>query len=709
MIEDKDNKTKEDKNNKTEDKTKEVYGYNKEDRKKLFVLLSMKEEWNKAETNLARRTNLMITHLSIAIITIFIGVCLFFLAKYNNTNKILKITLPSITGISGVLVLVRSFMEKFKLSKDISTNLLQIITDHKTDETIPTLMKIPDNEINKLPIERHKNYESFLRRINYLIYLEKKFGIGFSILMSLYVIILAIISILLSTNLIESSWQYADNFLAINIIAIGVVWVINIILSYCIQLYEKIYNVNSKFIRFISIPILIFFIPLAIYYRLLNRTYLIEKEDYEIYFGKYNTENDDVTFFGTEVEAKLVLNLVLKLLKYDEPDDEIEKYLKKDLQNKATRTCSCNEIKNDDYLCRKIKKYLMNNKMNNKENGKISAILAGRLIELINRNGKNHEVPNDSIIDELIKKISKKLKIDEESSNGNDKNHEVSNDGNKTNTDSIEPNEKSSNGNGKNHGDKIISGVALIEELPNIDELKSSNGNGKNHGDKIRGGVLIEDWKKLPNIDELIKKISETNEKSSNGNDKNHEVSNNSNTDSIETNEKSSNENGKNPKVPNDSNITDKILEYFVEKTENETLMEAYLMALLKFKDPKYRDNKYDKYVKKYEKDHTQNDDEIIKLAMKIIKKKIYRRYLRNDMKYFNFKDIYRYTINDDFQYLNWEDFKNRFKKFLLINDKIILKLEPIELTEKHKYEIKRLLSGLDLDDDVRESADKKV
>ncbi|EXX54447.1 uncharacterized protein OCT59_021393 [Rhizophagus irregularis] len=592
MTEDKENKTKEDKNNKTEDKTKEVYGYKKEDRKKLFVLLSMKEEWNKAETNLARRTNLMITHLSIAIITIFIGVCLFLLAKYNNTNKILKITLPSLTGISGVLVLVRSFMEKFKLSKNNSTNLLQIIID-KTDETIPTLMKIPKDEFKELPIERHKNYESFLRRINYLIYLEKKFGIGFSILMSLYVIILAIISILLSTNLIDSSWRYADYFLAINIIAIGIVWVINIVLSYCVKLYEKIINLNNIPIKFISIPILILFIPLAIYYRLLKRTYLIEKDDYETYFGKYNTENDDVTFFGTEVEAKLVLNLVLKLLKYEETDDEIKKYLIKDLQNKVTRTCSCKEIeiKDDEYLCRKIKKYLMKNKMNDEENIKISAILAGRLIELIEkletRNGKNHE---DINIDELINKISGKLKT----------------------------NEKSSNGNGKNHGDKEIS-----------------------------GGALIEDWEKVP-------------------------------TD-------------------------DKILKYFVENTENETLMKAYLMAL-KFKNPKYSN---DKDVKDYKKYHTQNDDEIIKLAMKIIKKKIYRRYLRNDMKYFNFKKIYRYTANDDFKYFNREDFMNRIIKFLFLNNKIILKLEPIELTRKHKYEIKRLLSGLDLDDDSSESADK--
>ncbi|CAB4491763.1 hypothetical protein RhiirA5_375828 [Rhizophagus irregularis] len=592
MTEDKENKTKEDKNNKTEDKTKEVYGYKKEDRKKLFVLLSMKEEWNKAETNLARRTNLMITHLSIAIITIFIGVCLFLLAKYNNTNKILKITLPSLTGISGVLVLVSSFMEKFKLSKNNSTNLLQIIID-KTDETIPTLMKIPKDEFKELPIERHKNYESFLRRINYLIYLEKKFGIGFSILMSLYVIILAIISILLSTNLIDSSWRYADYFLAINIIAIGIVWVINIVLSYCVKLYEKIINLNNIPIKFISIPILILFIPLAIYYRLLKRTYLIEKDDYETYFGKYNTENDDVTFFGTEVEAKLVLNLVLKLLKYEETDDEIKKYLIKDLQNKVTRTCSCKEIeiKDDEYLCRKIKKYLMKNKMNDEENIKISAILAGRLIELIEkletRNGKNHE---DINIDELINKISGKLKT----------------------------NEKSSNGNGKNHGDKEIS-----------------------------GGALIEDWEKVP-------------------------------TD-------------------------DKILKYFVENTENETLMKAYLMAL-KFKNPKYSN---DKDVKDYKKYHTQNDDEIIKLAMKIIKKKIYRRYLRNDMKYFNFKKIYRYTANDDFKYFNREDFMNRIIKFLFLNNKIILKLEPIELTRKHKYEIKRLLSGLDLDDDSSESADK--
>ncbi|RGB29866.1 hypothetical protein C1646_672148 [Rhizophagus diaphanus] len=384
-------------------------GDEKEVREKKFVLLSMKEEWNKAEKNLARRTNLMITHLSIAIIIIVVGVCLFLLAKYNTNNKILKITLPS--------------FNRFQWSSGT-----------------------------------HK-----------VLYGEVQF-------------------------------------------------------------------------KFISFPILILFIPLAIYYRLLNRTYL---EDHEIYFGKYNTENDDVTFFGTEVDAKLVLNLVLKLLNYDKTDEEI-KDLIKDLPNTNTRTCFCNNknIKNDDYLTK--------NKMNDKENIKISAILAG----------------------ELIKKL----------------------------------------------------------------ETKKKSSNGQN-GEKS-GGALIEDWKQMKKV--VMKMV--------------------------------------------------KILKY-----RNETLMKAYLMAL-KSKDPN------NEYVKDYKKHHTQNDDEIIKLAMKIIKKKTYRKYLRNDMKYFNFKDIYRYTISDDFQYLNWEDFKNRFYKFLLINDKIILKLEPIELTEKHKYEIKRLLSGLDSGDDGKES-----
>src|ERR1051326_3266607 len=101
--------------------------YSRKSREIYFVLLSLKEEWKKAEKNLARRTNLMIAHLSIAIITIFIGICLLFLARYNDANKILKITMSSLTGGSGVLILIKSFMEKFKESKSSITSITNLL------------------------------------------------------------------------------------------------------------------------------------------------------------------------------------------------------------------------------------------------------------------------------------------------------------------------------------------------------------------------------------------------------------------------------------------------------------------------------------------------------------------------------------------------------------------------------------------------------
>lgn len=78
-------------------------------------------------------------------------------------------------------------------------------------------------------------------------------------------------------------------------------------------------------------------------------------------------------------------------------------------------------------------------------------------------------------------------------------------------------------------------------------------------------------------------------------------------------------------------------------------------------------------------------------------------------MKYFSFRKIYRYTINDDFKYLEWINFLNRFNKFTVGSDKLIFKLEPINLTKKHKYEIKRLLSGLDLNDDKQTEQKKPL
>ncbi|RIA80705.1 hypothetical protein C1645_745057 [Glomus cerebriforme] len=534
-------------------------------REKRFVLLSLKEEWKKVEANLARRTDLTIAHLSIAIITIFIGTCLFFLAKYN-TNKVLHITVSSLTGISGILTLIKSFMDKFKLSKNNATNLLEIkIT--KTDEPMPTLMEIDEDELMEYDIERHKNFESFLRRINYLIGLEKKFGIGFSVLISVYVIILAIISILISTNLIHSSWQYADEFLVISIIAIGIVWFIYVTLSYCIQLFERILNFRHDYllVQILHWPILILFIPLAIYYRLMRRSYLIEKNDYEKYFGKYDTENDDVTFFGTEVEAKLVLNLVLKLLLRNKTEKFIEKYLEKDLETETKTDLETEtdlekdseqnndphkEIKYDYYLCKKIKKYLVKNKMISKEETtKISVILAERL------------KVETGIKDEHIKNRKKK------------------------------------------EGEKLT----LIGGLEEV--LQQSN----------------------------VKKFIE----------------------------------GKKDEA-------DSILKYF-EKMTNETLISALEMAL--------GDNE-----EEYKKHQTQNDDEIIKLAMKIIKNKSYSEYfVRNNVKYFSFKKIFS---------LNNRNFHDWCKKFICKDDNLIFKLEPIDLTEKHKYEIKRLLSGLDLDND---------
>ncbi|CAG8817682.1 18242_t:CDS:1, partial [Gigaspora margarita] len=327
-------------------------------RENKFILMTLKEEWEKAEKNIALRKSLLIGHLSIAFLIIIIGVVLYFIEKYNATNQVLKILVSNITAAGGVLVLIKAFGERLASNKARITKIITV-----EDIPLPKTTDLQECDWKGLSIERHQSYLKFLKRINHLIKLEKRLGVWFAILMSLYVIILAIISILFSINSDNLSSPYNVQYLTISIFVIGVLWLINIILSHYEGLFQFLKNISWGYLdktnnklniycykicfTILYISTILIFAPLAVYYKLMNRTYLINEHVYEAYFGEYRTENDDVAFFGTEIEAKLILSLVKRIdPDYGKSKEEFYKGLKKYLDE--------NKIENEEEIDKKL-------------------------------------------------------------------------------------------------------------------------------------------------------------------------------------------------------------------------------------------------------------------------------------------------------------------------------------------------------------------
>ncbi|KAF0468319.1 hypothetical protein F8M41_025837 [Gigaspora margarita] len=263
-------------------------------REKKFILMHLKEEWETAEKNLAKRKSLMLGHVSGASITILIGTCLLLISKYNVANKILTIVTSSITASGGILALIMAIIHKASANEDNITKFIQILKSHEAVENIH-IIDMNDKELKSLKTERHENYIKFLSRINYLIRLEKKYSIWFVILMSLFVIILASITILVSVSPIDIPLPNLSQYLAGGIITCGILWLINIILSHLIGFYEAVSNWHWK------------------------QAYDNGEMGIQAYFGEYGTENDDVTFFGAEIDAKLILRVVLMLNELTHP------------------------------------------------------------------------------------------------------------------------------------------------------------------------------------------------------------------------------------------------------------------------------------------------------------------------------------------------------------------------------------------------------
>ncbi|CAG8839851.1 39578_t:CDS:2, partial [Gigaspora margarita] len=324
-------------------------------REKNFILKHLKEEWETAEKNLARRKSLMLGHISAASITILIGICLLLISKYNFVNKISTIVTSSITASGGILALIVAILNKASANKENITKFIEVVKFGEKAENTPDLIDMCEDELKFLKTERHENYIKFLSRINYLIRLEKRYSIWFVILMSLFVIILAIITILVSVSLINIPLPNLSQYLAEAIITRGILWLINIILSHLIGFYETVSNWNWKSacydgnMTIALIPGSILFAPISIFYMRMKRTYVMDDHARKTYFGEYRTENDDVTFFGAEIDAKRVLRIVLMLNELtDPPINEIQ-------INKSSTQNIIEEIIND--LTKEIEKF----------------------------------------------------------------------------------------------------------------------------------------------------------------------------------------------------------------------------------------------------------------------------------------------------------------------------------------------------------------
>ncbi|CAG8485168.1 23381_t:CDS:1 [Dentiscutata erythropus] len=289
---------------------------------KKYILMTLKEEWEKTEKNLAARRNLTIAHLVVSIITIIIGVFLLLIEQRKNTDKIMNIVTSGVTATGGILALIKIIGEYAMSNKENIKTLIQATrTVNNGDVFIPMLISISDNHLKQISTKDHKLYLEFLKRINALVRRERDIGILLAILASCYVIVLATISILINIGYVDRTSTDADRYLALSIIFIGGAWFTNIALATCERFIEyacnihwgvmdlddpnNLDNLDHYDIRFkgicwrigfaiLFIPMIFLIGPLSNYYFLMQRMYLIE----------WSMKIDKVKFYGNSEERE---------------------------------------------------------------------------------------------------------------------------------------------------------------------------------------------------------------------------------------------------------------------------------------------------------------------------------------------------------------------------------------------------------------------
>ncbi|CAG8582482.1 15195_t:CDS:2 [Gigaspora rosea] len=556
-------------------------------REKKFILMHLKEEWETAEKNLARRKTLMLGHVSAASITIIIGICLLLISKFDVVTKILTIVTSSITASGGILTLIMAMIHKASANKDKITKFIHVIQSYEKVENM-NIINMNDKELKWLKTERHENYIKFLASV--------------TILVSISSIVIPL------PNLIQC--------LAIGIITCGMLWLINIILSNSISFFETVSNWDwksaddqddhdNKRMGFQG--------PISIFYILMRRIYVIDVDAYETYFGKYRTENGNVTIFGAEMDAKLILRVVLML-------------------NKLTY-----------YPIKKIQE------------------LAGKFKNIL-----------EKIINDLAKKIEEFEVIEPKKKEftaitKEDRNFSL-----------IEKVEGNTITFCKYHTDKTemfeITIPCKPDKIIKINKLEPDE-------DKNNLGTTPDNWSVIINMEDSEKVI-------------NIEDGNNEKDDN-------------NEKETKDYviNINRKVIEFF-----------KFAMIIAKdVKDNKHRPEAVDAELDRmgivdkggidiFKTFKTTNDDEVMMLAIKTIKKNYnFKEYLtKHDKNSFSFRKIYRLDIKEHF----WKLFK---KVVFNIPSDLVFKIEDIKLTKKHKHDIRRLLCGLENQKHLIMDSDKEV
>ncbi|RIB17104.1 hypothetical protein C2G38_2314796 [Gigaspora rosea] len=655
--------------------------------------MHLKEEWEMAEQNLAKRKSLMLGHVSAALITIFIGICLLFISKYNFANKILTTVTSSITASGGILALITTLYNKASANKANITKFIEAMKSVEKAENIPGLINMDENYWKILKTERHENYIKFLSRINYLIRLEKKYGIWFGILMSLFIIILAGITFLENVSSLDFHMPNLSHYLAGGIIACGGLWLVNIILTHMIEIYETVSNWHWK----------------SAYY---NKT---------MGFEEYRTENDDVTFFGAEIDAKLVLRVVLmlnELTKYPPIEDNLKMMQNNELstQNfckfciiRKKKHSTCIEKKKRSTGIEKVNTYLKENELEKGEKiilYRIVVILAEKFKEIIEKiiDDLDKEIVNleyfkenpkcakklakiisENIIniDTLIIMLAKELKPFSKQYKKtlvikNIENNKIN--FHKCNFKSGEPEEfvitfpeiesrkRAIFSLGKN-SDKIIEinmkfdddkdNPATTHKItinPASKDAKSSKVIYMEKGD-------IKDIKFFESAMNIAKKI----------------------TFNDDVKDIKDNEHGSNADINKPNAVSQKLEESKSNEIKGEDVNKELEELIRMVSDVK---DGIDIFVNNFK---TENDDEAMKLIIKIINKdyNFEENLTKHDKKSFSFRKIYRHNIK--------ENFGDLFKKVILrIKSDFIFKIEDINLTKKHKYEIRRLLCGLE-------------
>ncbi|RIB08225.1 hypothetical protein C2G38_2045338 [Gigaspora rosea] len=692
----------------------------------------------------------MLGHVSAASITIFIGTCLLLISKYNVANKILTTATSSLAASGGILSLIMTIIHKVSANKDNITKFIQVIQPHEKAENMH-IIDMNDKELKILKTERHENYIKFLGRINYLIRLEKRYSIWFIILMSLFVIILASITILASVSPIVFPLPNLSQYLAVGIIMCGVLWLINIILCHLIGFFETVSNWHRKsaddggtmgfqgflfriFLVITTMPGFFLLAPISIFYMLMKRIYVIEVDTHKTYFEEYRTKNDNVTFFGAGIDAKLILRVVLILNELTHPPinkilEEMPQRNKSSAQKfRGIKTCN----QHSKLLFEQIHEYLEENKsVKEKEmiNCKLVVILAEnfkKIIEKIindlaeeiqefkaieaNKEGakglakaiiKRFDINLDTLIVMLVnefKAIPKKIwnephKITFRKYHSNNPENYVFTLPDKDTfeaTSAQEPEKwsviidiiKDDNSKKDNIIEDDNNEKDITIEDDNIEKFINFNYIKENIGFFI---IAMEIAKKIIFSDDVKDKEHKPNADKDDEHKQNAVKDDEHKPNAIKDDEHKPNAVKDDEHKPNAA-----IIEELNKLNCSGIVLDAVIEELneLNRKGIIVKDDAISIFIKTFK---TINDDEAMMLAIKIINKNFnFKEYLtKHDKKSFSFRKIYRLDIKEHF----WKLFK---KVVFRMQSDLIFKIEDIKLTKKHKHEIRHLLCGLE-------------